>query len=264
MPVIGSISNQQLPHVIPEVTAEDEVTVLVTGFGPFLDKYPINASWSIAATLPDTISANAAHPTRINIIVPKDPIRVAFQEVLNRDPGLLSSTQPKIDIVLHIGLAAGIDYYTIERLARREGYDDEGRCDVDGKSFTRKDSRKVWYDCPDYLTTGFDYADVWRRWRSNCPDPKLDLQPSDDAGLYLCEFIYFTSLSYFWRQGVTDRPVMFLHVPDLPGEKDIAEGREVAIALIRALVDSWRQRSKKIEVNGAVTGETLPTVAVLP
>lgn len=35
-----------------------------------------------------------------------------------------------------------------------------------------------------------------------------------------------------------ERPVVFLHVPDLPSEVLVAQGREVAVGLVKALVAS--------------------------
>lgn len=48
-------------------------------------------------------------------------------------------------------------------------------------------------------------------------------------------------MSWFWKQGREERPVIFLHVPNLPNENDIEQGRQVAIGLIRAVVESRRK-----------------------
>ena len=45
-------------------------------------------------------------------------------------------------------------------------------------------------------------------------------------------------MSWFWKKQRKERPVMFLHVPDLPKESDVEEGVMVAQGLIRALVES--------------------------
>lgn len=57
----------------------------------------------------------------------------------------------------------------------------------------------------------------------------------------MCGFIYYNSLAHFYQQKDDERPVMFLHVPNLPEKEDIDQGREVACALIRALVDSRKE-----------------------
>ncbi len=136
-------------------------------------------------------------------------------------------------------MASRRDYYAIEQLAHRDGYDEFP--DVDGERFTNEQSRARWVDCPETLVPTFHCDDVWRRWRGDLTDPETDVRPSNDAGHFVCDFIYYTSLAWFYQQDCQERPVMFLHVPgDLKSEEDIEKGREVTIALIRALVDSRR------------------------
>lgn len=70
---------------------------------------------------------------------------------------------------------------------------------------------------------------------------------SEDAGNFMCGFIYWNSLVHYWEkearrehgQKGRGRPVAFLHVPDLPTEEEVSKGREVAVQLIRALVESF-------------------------
>lgn len=148
-------------------------------------------------------------------------------------------TCPKPDIVLHIGLAAGRTFYTLERGAHRTGYGVIP--DVDGKRFPDDLAKQQWPNLPPILKTGFKAEDVWRRWRSNLLNPDVDVRPSEDAGNFMCGFIYYTSMAQFYKEKDDERPVMFLHVPDLPTKEDMEQGREVTCALIRALVDSRRK-----------------------
>ena len=60
----------------------------------------------------------------------------------------------------------------------------------------------------------------------------------------MCGFIYYNSLAHYYDlygfRG--ERPVVFMHVPDLSGsEAKLKEGWEVAVALIKALVESRRK-----------------------
>ncbi|KAJ1333909.1 pyroglutamyl-peptidase [Microdochium nivale] len=84
----------------------EEVTVLVTGFGPFKEQYPKNPSWEIASSLPDYLPServkdpNAAgpgrggggggHPVppRVRIVTPKKAIRVNYDVVREMVPTL--------------------------------------------------------------------------------------------------------------------------------------------------------------------------------
>ena len=63
---------------------------------------------------------------------------------------------------------------------------------------------------------------------------------SPDAGNFMCGFIYWNSLSQYFVRGA-ERSVAFLHVPDLSGSEEATTlGREVTVALIKALVESRR------------------------
>lgn len=92
-------------------------------------------------------------------------------------------------------------------------------------------------------------------WRSHLPDPSsgtgstdtdsdtgtnqdIDIRLSNDSGGYLCEFIYYASLAHALRSG-RDRGVVFLHVPGWTDEQSVEKGRDVAVALVKALVGCW-------------------------
>ncbi|KAI9808924.1 MAG: hypothetical protein M1827_007149 [Pycnora praestabilis] len=271
----------------PPLPSDKEVTVLVTGFSPF-SSYLTNTSWSIASRLPTNLSSTPIHPTPIRILTPSSPIRVSYTSVLATLPQIYKQ-HPDVDIVLHIGMAGGRNYYTLETKARRDGYemkDVDGRVlgDGDGEDDIRWRGRvKEWEECPEVLESEFDTEDVWRRWVSAVPDRRgggtklhgsikflgcvelglcilsdtirpvktntvydlqgMDLRPSADAGRYLCEFTYYASLARYYQaqsdhQG--DKPVMFLHVPADHSEQALQRGKDVAIGLTRALVESRR------------------------
>lgn len=105
---------------------------------------------------------------------------------------------------------------------------------------------------PPVLQTSFDTEDALTRWRENlgCADPDAealhggapDVRISPDAGNFMCGFIYYNSLAHYYEKEEDERPVAFLHVPDLSdSDENLAVGRKVAIALIKALVESRRQ-----------------------
>jgi pyroglutamyl-peptidase len=231
-----------------------EIRVLVTGYAPFHMRYPVNASWSIASTLPAYLPATPTSP-RIKLIVPPKPITVAYKAVLEWQQQWMSSQD--YDIVLHIGLAAGRKFFTLERQSMREPYWQKE--DVTGQVFSREATEKLWpaSNFPAVLKPTFDSQDVWLRWRDNVSSG-LDVRPSDDPGNYLCGFIYYSSMAWYMSRGSEERPVMFLHVPDLPSEELVAGGREVAIGLIRALVDSRERKGIFDPLKGDVS-TSLPT-----
>jgi len=67
---------------------------------------------------------------------------------------------------------------------------------------------------------------------------------SEDAGRYLCDFIYFSSLAHLYRAG-QPRKVVFFHVPSENSEKNFTTGKELLIQLIRSMVES--EVARKVE-----------------
>lgn len=244
---------------------ENEVTVLVTGFGPFLKQFPINPSHEIAKALPASLTLTTKTPspfpssppktttTRITLTTPSAPLAVAYHSTHAAVPQLLSSARP--DLVLHIGLAAGRAFFAIEKSSAKHGYD--RNADVDGRRWTARESDHAWRGAPERLETGLLFEAVWARWREACEglvkgQDVVEVRPSDDVGSYLCGFIYYNSLAWFWErekeeEGGVERPVLFLHVPACPEERDVERGTEITVELIKAMVATWLAQKEKVE-----------------
>ncbi|TVY27915.1 Pyroglutamyl-peptidase [Lachnellula hyalina] len=229
---------------------EDEITVLVTGFGPFRAQYPINPSWEIAKSLPPFLPAAKPASTQLStlaelppvrILVYPEPVRVSYKVVRELVPTLWQGR--KIDYAIHIGMASGRKFYSVERRGHRTGY---MMRDVDneflGDAERRKEEQEkwIWHGLPEELLSSVDVDDVWRRWRTALPD--VDVRVSEDAGRYLCDFIYYSSLAYLTKEEEEERRVVFLHVPVNSDETAVNTGTEVALELIRALVQSGRMK----------------------
>lgn len=224
-----------------------EVTVLVTGFGPFQTKYPVNPSFEITQSLPASIPAPTADGSQINIISYGTPIRVCYEEVQELVPKLHEAYIDTVDLVLHIGMASGRNFYALEQIAHRDGY--HKHKDLDDRTLPEDDGLIRFPDCQEHLTTSLDYAEVLRRWQSiilGLPEDSAgfdaDCRPSHDAGHYLCDYTYFSSLAWYGRRSGSvdggkppDRPVLFLHVPADSDEQTLARGRVVTMALIEAM-----------------------------
>jgi pyroglutamyl-peptidase len=86
-----------------------------------------------------------------------------------------------------------------------------------------------------------DLDQVLVKWRIQ-PRKGVDLKTSNDVGNYVCGFVYYTSLEYFWnKRERDDTPVVFMHVPPLEEKDDVEKGVEATVGLIRALAESLRQ-----------------------
>ena len=72
-----------------------------------------------------------------------------------------------LDLVVHIGMASGRKWFTMEEKAERKGYRSK---DVDGEELDGgewKDAEGV--KPPEKLWTTAEAEDVWRRWKDGAP-----------------------------------------------------------------------------------------------
>lgn len=182
---------------------QDELTVLVTGFGvrtrtrsnsltrnpsleplltflqPFRDQYPVNPSWEIAKGLPshlpalrakDPASRQAVDIPPVRIVVHPEPIRVNYKVVRELVPTLWETSNGyKADLVIHIGMAGPRPVYQIERRGHRTGYKS---LDVDGEKLEDEGEGMhgedwIWHGLPDEIETDLDMPDILERWQGH-------------------------------------------------------------------------------------------------
>jgi len=150
--------------------------------------------------------------------------------------------------------------YAVERQGHRDGYYINKWTglewkDVDDKTLKEYEEQmglkeaEYWRECPEVLQTTLDVDDILERMHRPRPDGTRELpegvtvKASNDTGNYLCDFIYYSSLAYFWKKaggGNGERPVVFLHVPPESDEEVLQKGREVTEALVRSIVAGKR------------------------
>jgi pyrrolidone-carboxylate peptidase len=179
------------------------------------------------------------------------PLRVSYTVVASLVPQLLTRYDP--DYIFHIGMAGGRDYYALETRAHRDGYrirDVDGRDGyVDGEARRREERRADGEYLPEVLEGGWSVEDVERRWREELglgkekkegEEPRVKM--SHDAGRFLCDFIFYETLSVRWKEG-KERvgKVCFLHVPGETDEASVQIGVMVAEAAISGVVRSWEE-----------------------
>ncbi|KAF5266847.1 hypothetical protein FOXYS1_2292 [Fusarium oxysporum] len=223
----------------------DEITVLVTGFGPFREQYPINPSWEIANSLPSYLpplrakDPNSRHAAvvlpKVRIVVHPEAIRVNYRVVRGLVPSFHDTPQ-KFDIVIHIGMAGPRPFYSIERRGHRDGYKHP---DVDGEYIDGEEERErndwPWRGLPEEIETELNLNEILPLWQGHSSE--ADLRISEDAGHFMCDFIYYSSLSELWKLQ-RPRKALFLHVPADASPTSIAKGRELTLNLIRSVVES--------------------------
>ncbi|KAF3387470.1 hypothetical protein F1880_001531 [Penicillium rolfsii] len=279
-PVVPS-TDSSVGQPLQSPQGSNEISVLVTGFGPFKTNL-VNASFLIASSL--SPSFTFSHPNaddtdderRISLHVHPSPISVAYATVRELLPLILEEYAAthngrRPDLIIHIGIASPRPYYSVESLAHRDEYN---ITDIEGRN-GYEDGEKRWREMglPPILVPGLATeediknsnrsfssatADTNNRvavpyppndhflrvWKSYAP-AQLDLRVSRDPGHYLCDFIFYTSLSLAKKQGM-DRNVLFLHVPGGSEDADIERGTEVALALIKTMVTCWIDEKGKI------------------
>lgn len=175
----------------------------------------------------------------MRILVHPEAVRVNYKTVRELVPSLWETYQGhNADIVVHIGMAGPQPVYHIERRGHRTGYNSR---DVDGELLEDEEEgghgeNWIWNGLPDEITTDLDLDDVLARWKGYSAKD-LDLRITEDAGRYLCDFIYYSSLSTLYKQG-RERKVVFWHVPAEGSEEWIKQGHELGVNLIRSLVES--------------------------
>lgn len=146
--------------------------------------------------------------------------------------------------------------YHLETCAKSGMYN---KSDVDGRlpapsSSARDNDEEVHVLSP----KGVDFSDVLLRWRRGLSvediHGEVGLRLSNDAGLYLCEYIYYSSLRHFARIGSkgskddADTKVVFLHVPDDAHKDDLLRAKQVVVGLVKALIGSDLTRRHEVDV----------------
>ncbi|KAF2862291.1 peptidase C15, pyroglutamyl peptidase I-like protein [Piedraia hortae CBS 480.64] len=207
--------------------AQRTFTALVTGFEPFEEEYPVNPSYEISQSLPPSL---ADHHVKINIVPLPSPLRVSYRHVSELMPAILDSYAGSVDMVLHIGMYSG-HAYAVERFGHANGY---VRPDLYGALPTEQDER-----LGEKLETSFRVQNVIRKWQEETCTAGYNAAEccvSEDAGRFLCDFTYFTTLAWYGKKNkrftaTFDRPVLFLHVP---ADNSVEKGRVFAECLLKA------------------------------
>ncbi|XP_049816855.1 pyroglutamyl-peptidase 1 [Schistocerca nitens] len=190
-----------------------EECVVVTGFGPF-QGHDINASWEAVKLLPELESEEQLG---VKLIVMKLP--VAYEDVVKMIPAIWTEHKPML--VIHVGVSGLADKITLEKVAHRSGYkkaDIFGQLPAEGECCL---------GCSDEACSSLDVEQIC--CKLNESECGLTSSVSSNAGRYLCEFTYYSSLS------IDDSRTLFIHVPDLNkpySALELARGIKQIISII--------------------------------
>lgn len=197
-------------------------TILITGFGPFPGT-PDNPSEYLVNAIDE---GRVRHPHGVHIrteILPTSWSKVS--EIASR---MHADERP--DIALHFGVANFTRGFRIERRARNKT---KREPDADGDLPRRSYiSRRG----PTQLGTSLPVARIMLGLRAL----RLPANLSDNAGDYICNMLFYLSLSSFLK--TPSGRVLFVHIPPLStftNENELFLGAE---AIIRACANHARDR----------------------
>lgn len=168
-------------------------TILLTGFGPF-GQHEVNASW-VAVKEVERLWEGRDQELK-NWSLKTREVRVAYSYVLNSLHQIYNDCCPSLCV--HVGVSP----YTTLKLERRGKNHGYQHLDVDGK---RPFTRSCVENGPEEIATQFDLEGICESLTSK----EVEFGISEDAGRYLCDFIYYKSLH------LCKCPVVFVHVPPL-------------------------------------------------
>ncbi|XP_067002997.1 pyroglutamyl-peptidase 1 [Anabrus simplex] len=201
-------------------------TVVVTGFGIF-GEYKINASWEVAKELS---KFNFEKELGIKLVIEEIP--VAYESVAEKVPQLWKQYNPVL--VIHMGVSWMASELTIETCAHKSGYyksDTCGKFPGNGECCQGSCEKKQ---------AGLDLQQVVEQVNKTSHDVKACL--SCDAGRYLCEFIYYTSLC------IDDTCTVFIHVPEINKPYSVAQMAEGVRKILTVILSQIRLHSSKLAV----------------
>lgn len=201
--------------------------VLVTGFEPFpgAPENPTEKLITALAAKPEAFAEGAALHLEV--------LPVDYKAVPERLVSLAREVAP--DIAVHFGLSAQAQGFTLERRARNEiraeKPDNRGECGQAGP---------IREGAGDFAST-LPLEDLEQAlWALDLP-----VYWSDDAGGYLCNYLFYLSRGHFCS-GFAPAISGFIHVPPLgtgPGDMTMDALQTGAVAIVETCCRKWKARS---------------------
>ncbi|KAL6104364.1 pgpep1 [Pungitius sinensis] len=190
--------------------------VIVTGFEPF-GKHAVNSSWVAVQEL-ERLGLGEA----VDLHVCEVPVE--YQAVQGLLPSLWREHQPQL--VVHVGVSGLATTVTLEQCGHNNGYKRLDNCSFCPASQCCMDGG------PDCIHSVLDMDTVCQR--VNDSGLGVTISVSKDAGRYLCDYTYYTSL-YLGRGHCA-----FIHVPPLGkpySSQDLGRALQAAIQEMLKLLE---------------------------
>ncbi|XP_068427072.1 pyroglutamyl-peptidase 1 isoform X1 [Clinocottus analis] len=190
--------------------------VIVTGFEPF-GKHAVNSSWVAVQEL-ERLGLGEA----VDLHVCEVPVE--YHAVQGLLPSLWKEHQPQL--MVHVGVSGLATTVTLEQCGHNKGYKRLDNCSFCPASQCCMDSG------PDCIHSVLDMDAVCER--VNDSDLGVTISVSKDAGRYLCDYTYYTSL--YLGQGHS----AFIHVPPLGkpySSRDLGRALQAAIQEMLKLLE---------------------------
>ena len=197
--------------------------IVVTGFGLFRG-YDVNPSWEAVKALPA-----AWDDDQHEVVVEEIPVQYDF--VLKEVPDRWSSRQP--DFIIHVGVSHLAEKLTLEQHANNTGYDKPdvaGLCPPDNCCVPSA-------SCAAKLSCCLDLLELSQKVTEDCRELGLETVLSEDAGRYLCDFVYYKSLH------ATQGRSLFVHVPLVDKPYSLPQMTEGLKAVTKNVIQQLQRRS---------------------
>lgn len=198
--------------------------VIVTGFEPF-GEHAVNSSWVAVQEL-ERLGLGEA----VDLHVCEVPVE--YQAVQTLLPSLWKEHQPML--VVHVGVSGLATTVTLEQCGHNKGYKRLDNCSFCPASQCCMDSG------PDCIQSVLDMETVCKR--VNDSGLGVTLSVSKDAGRYLCDYTYYTSL--YLGQGHS----AFIHVPPLGkpySSQDLGQALQAAIQEMLTMLELDPEHNKQ-------------------
>ncbi|XP_030608142.1 pyroglutamyl-peptidase 1-like [Archocentrus centrarchus] len=182
--------------------------IVVTGFEPFAE-HAVNSSWVAVQEL-ERLGLGEA----VDLYVCEVPVE--YQAVQSLLPSLWKEHQPQL--VVHVGVSGLATTVTLEQCGHNKGYKRLDNC-----SFCPA-SQCCMETGPDCIKSILDMDTICKR--VNDSHTGITVSVSKDAGRYLCDYTYYTSL-YLGKGRAA-----FVHVPPLEkpySGQDLGRGLKAVI-----------------------------------